>query len=408
MQANSLQLSMVTSPKGAYLTVEGKPDAKQFFILRSGRVQVSQEVGHPDDQSNLILEPGDFFGVVSTMSAQSHLETAIALTDVSLIAVQRDQYGLLIQKNTPVAMKIILEFSRRMRYLDEAVTKTTFKNTATEGPEHLFTVGEYYSRQNQYNQAFYAYYRYLQHCPEDKNVETARDRLRKVKSYAESVKMDQPNNSMNRIYPKNTMFFSESEPGSEMFIIQKGRVKITKIVDEQEILIAILKPGEFFGEMALLENKPRSASAIAHDDDVSVLVVEKTNFERMVKTQAELITRLTITLAERIWTVGRTLANASINNPTGRLYDQLLLQLEKNRVPINRSNNYTFDFGPKELINMVGLSHADGNLHTRKLIENNKISIVNNRIFVSDVEEIQKQTKHFRRMEKLQKIRDDG
>ena len=204
------------------------------------------------------------------------------------------------------------------------------------------------------------------------------------------------------------MVFSESEPGSEMFIIQKGRVKITKIVDEQEILIAILKPGEFFGEMALLENKPRSASAIAHDDDVSVLVVEKTNFERMVKTQAELITRLTITLAERIWTVGRTLANASINNPTGRLYDQLLLQLEKNRVPINRSNNYTFDFGPKELINMVGLSHADGNLHTRKLIENNKISIVNNRIFVSDVEEIQKQTKHFRRMEKLQKIRDDG
>jgi len=48
--------------------------------------------------------PGDFFGVVSTMSSHSHIETAQALTDVTLISVQKDQYGQLIQNNTPVAM----------------------------------------------------------------------------------------------------------------------------------------------------------------------------------------------------------------------------------------------------------------------------------------------------------------
>ena len=47
------------------------------------------------------------------------------MTDVSLISVKRDNYGLLIEKNTSVAMKIIESFSRRMRYLDEALTRLT-------------------------------------------------------------------------------------------------------------------------------------------------------------------------------------------------------------------------------------------------------------------------------------------
>ena len=48
-----------------------------------------------------------------------------------------------------------------------------------------------------------------------------------------------------------------------MFIIQEGAVRITKVVDGREVILAVLKKGDMFGEMALLENKPRSASAIA-------------------------------------------------------------------------------------------------------------------------------------------------
>ncbi|HUV07530.1 MAG TPA: cyclic nucleotide-binding domain-containing protein, partial [Spirochaetia bacterium] len=347
---NPLQLSIVNFRKGSYIIVEGKQKAEYFYIIHSGKVGISKGVEIVEEEGGSVQNPGDFFGVVSTMSAHSHIETAVALTDVSLISVHRDQYGLLIEKNTPVAIKIIQQFARRMRYLDAALTRLNFKNTAGENPSHLFKVAEYYARQNQYNQAYYAYYRFLQYCPDDVNMELAKERLAKIRPYAKVVYLEKAAEQFTRTYPKNTMIFSENEPGSELYIIQKGTVKISKIVDDKEVLIALLPPGDIFGEMALLENKPRSASAIAHDD-VSLLAVNKSNFQRMVQTQPQLITRLTTLLAERIWLIYNQIANALIEDPLGRRYDSLYLQLEKNRVPINRGGSYTFEFGPNDLVN---------------------------------------------------------
>ena len=147
---NPLQLSLVNFKKGSYIIVEGKQNADYFYIIRSGKVRISKEFEVVDDDSGRVLGPGDFFGVISTMSSHSHIETAMALTDVSLISVHRDQYGLLIEKNTPVAMKIIMSFSQKMRSLDETLTRLTFKNTARVDPVHLFKVAEYYARQNLY------------------------------------------------------------------------------------------------------------------------------------------------------------------------------------------------------------------------------------------------------------------
>ncbi|TFH04633.1 MAG: Crp/Fnr family transcriptional regulator, partial [Spirochaetales bacterium] len=122
-----LQLSIVNFAKGAYIIVEGKANADYFFIIRSGRVRISREVEVVEEEGGNVRGPGDFFGVVSTMSAHSHIETAQALTDVSLISVHREQYGMPIERNTPVAIKIIESFSRRMRYLDEALARLTLK-----------------------------------------------------------------------------------------------------------------------------------------------------------------------------------------------------------------------------------------------------------------------------------------
>lgn len=113
-----------------------------------------------------------------------------------------------------------------------------------------------------------------------------------------------------------------------MFIIQSGQVKISKVVDDNEVILAVLQRGDFFGEMALLENKPRSASAIAHEDCV-LMAVNRKNFDQMVATQAQLITRLTITLAERLWSMSRQLTNAQLRDPMFKLFDMLALQLEK-------------------------------------------------------------------------------
>ncbi|MGC9312447.1 MAG: Crp/Fnr family transcriptional regulator [Sediminispirochaetaceae bacterium] len=400
---NPLQLSLVTFKKGAYIIVEGKQQADCFFIIREGKVQISKEVEIVEEEGGNTLRAGDFFGVVSTMSSHSHIETARALTDITMIAVRREQYGLLIKNNTPVAMKIIQQFSRKMRYLDDALTRITLKSNAEKDTTHLFEVAEYYARQSQYNQAYYAYHQYIKHCPGGTNLNIAKERMAKIKPYSRAVYLDGSNDEFTRTYPKDTMIFSESQPGKELYIIQKGSVKITKIVNDNEVLLALLKPGDIFGEMALLEDKPRSASAISHEEAV-LLAVNKANFSRMVSTQPQIITRLTQLLSERIWFIYKQLANTQISDPVGRMYDALLIQLEKQRVPIT-NNSYTFDFGPQELINMVGLPKSEGNLAIRKMFENSRLKSVNNRIHVNDIDEIEKQAKYYRKMEKIARAR---
>jgi CRP-like cAMP-binding protein len=81
--SSPLQLSMVNFNKGAYIVVEGKQNADFFYIIRSGKVRISKEVEVVEEEGGNVLGPGDFFGVVSTMSSHSHIETAQALTDIS-------------------------------------------------------------------------------------------------------------------------------------------------------------------------------------------------------------------------------------------------------------------------------------------------------------------------------------
>jgi CRP-like cAMP-binding protein len=399
-----LQLSLATFKKGSYIIVEGKQNADFFFIIRAGTVRISKEVEVVEEEGGNILGPGDFFGVVSTMSSHSHIETAQAVTDVTLIAVHRDQFGLLIERNTPVAMKIIQGFSRKMRYLDEALTRLTFKHTAENDPSHLFTVAEYYARQSQYSHAYYAYYQYLAHCPSGPNAGTARERMEKIRPFAKPMYLEQEDSNFTRAYPRDTMIFSEGQPGKELYIIQKGSVKITKIVDNNEVLLAVLKQGDIFGEMALIENKYRSASAIAYEDSV-LLAVNKANFTQMIANQPQLIARLTKLLAERLWFIYRQLANTLLTDPVGKLYDGLQLQLEKARVTIGQNETYTFDLGPRELMNMVGLPQGEGHHALQKLLTNSRIRVIDNKIFVTDTEEIVKQASYYHKMDAIARSR---
>ncbi|MDR0464729.1 MAG: cyclic nucleotide-binding domain-containing protein [Treponema sp.] len=399
-----LQLAFVNFTAASYIIVEGKRNADRFFIIRSGKVKLSKEVQIVAEESGDILGPGDFFGVVSTMSGHSHIETAQAVTDVTLISVQKDQFSQLIQKNAPVAMKIIMQFSKRMRYLDEALTRITLKNNAAEDPSHIFNVGEYYAKHNQYNQAFYAYQKYIKYCPNGENVQNTVERLKKIAPYVKNTQQIFKPDEMIRIYSKDQIVFCEGEPGDELFIIQKGSVKIIKITENNEILLAVLKAGDIFGEMALLESKPRAAGAVAYEN-CQLMAVNRENFQQMIKTQPQLIARLTTLLSERIWLLYRQLANTQINEPLGRMYDMLQIQLDKKKIDINTATNFSFDFGLKELVNMVGLSQGDGSIYGKKLMENRTLQIMNDKIFVKDIKEIVKQNAYYKKMQQLGKSR---
>ena len=396
-----LGFTSVKYPKGAYIIVEGK-DADCFYIIREGKVHISRQLRIVTEEQGDVLGAGDFFGVISVMARYNHIESARALTDVTLVSVRRNQFNQLIQNTASIAIKIILQFSKRMRFLNEVMAMLTSRKNADADASHLFTVGEYYAKQNMYDQAYYAYNQYIRYCPNEKNVQAARKMLAKIAPYVKITKLNYNNNEFTRMYSKNAMIFSEGENGKEFFVIKSGAVKIAKITGRSEILLGILQAGGIFGEMALLESKPRTACAIAYED-CQLMVVNRANFDRMIKTQPQLIMSLTTMLAERVWLTYRRLANTRIADPLGRAYDMMLIHLQRKRVDFKKKAPFFFDFGGRELSEMIGLSSGDGDVMIQKLQKNKHIHITNNKICVDDVIEIARQTAAFKRMQEIER-----
>ncbi|MCK4667063.1 cyclic nucleotide-binding domain-containing protein [Candidatus Dependentiae bacterium] len=92
-------------------------------------------------------------------------------------------------------------------------------------------------------------------------------------------------------FQKNEMIFSEEEAGDELFIIKSGTVKVLRQIKNEEQTIVILNPGEFFGEMALFDKYPRSAS-VKMMDDGELVVLEKSDFEEMKTKVPSLVIKL--------------------------------------------------------------------------------------------------------------------
>ena len=389
-----LQLSFVNFKQNSYILVEGTSANDRFFIIQSGRVKCFSEVAIPGTTPE-ILGPGDFIGVVSCMSGHGQPKNVVSLTPVVAIMVHKSQYPELIMKNTPVAMKIVRSFARDMRIVNDRLTKLTLKNIILDSPESLFSIAEYYEKSGHYNIALYGYYQYLKQCSTGINIENAKRKFIALRQRAKAAYLE-PSNEIFREYPADSMIFSECQAGADMFIIQEGAVRITKVVDGREVILAVLKKGDMFGEMALLENKPRSASAIAHEN-CRLMTVNRRNFDQMVATQPQLIARLTTTLAERLWSMYRQLANTQLQTPVMKLIDMLALQMEKSKVNIAPGSHYQTDLTVQDVIDMCGIPQNQQATAAYEFQNDQHVKIVNGKIFIPNCVELAKQAAFYRK-----------
>ena len=388
-----LQLQFVEFKKGSYVLVDGADTNDRFYIIQSGRVICSNSLD-PGVKSKKILTTGDFVGVIPCMSGHAQIENAVALEDVKAISVMRDQYSALIEKNVPVAMKIIRTFSQRMREMNEQLTQIALNNVSSTSPEQIYEVAQYYDKSGSFDAAAYAYYRYLKECPNGRAFSEAQRRFAILKPASNAVFFE-PTADLQRVYPAGTMITAESQIGTSMFLIQDGQVKISKVVDGNEVILSILKRGDMFGEMSLLEHKPRSASAIAQEK-TRLLVINSKNFDQMVMTQPQLISRLTTTLADRLWSMYRQLSNTKLVDPVHKAIDMLSLQLEKDR---KLFGSYHTSISFSDLLNMCAIPNEQKPRAMMELQNEKSIKVIQGKIYIPDCQEVVKLAAFFKKLE---------
>ncbi|KAB2965965.1 MAG: cyclic nucleotide-binding domain-containing protein [Thermoanaerobaculia bacterium] len=109
--------------------------------------------------------------------------------------------------------------------------------------------------------------------------------------------------------------FREGELGTEMYIVHEGRIEIAKQVGGESRALAVLEKGDFFGEMAILEDLPRAASARALVDS-KLLMINGSTFDQMLRTNPEIAVRMMRKLSGRLRDTDQMLREA-LGTPGG-------------------------------------------------------------------------------------------
>jgi CRP/FNR family cyclic AMP-dependent transcriptional regulator len=186
--------------------------------------------------------------------------------------------------------------------------------------------------------------------------------------------------AVEKSYPKNAVVLTEGEIGDSLYMIQSGRVKIF-IGDEdgREIILKLMGAGHFFGEMAMIDQQPRSASVTTLEPSV-FLILSHAAFELCVERAPRIANMVLRILAQRVREADRKIGTLALMDVYGRVAS-MLLELA---VPANGKLVVTEKLSQQDLANMVGASREMVNRILKDLsdrgfilVESKSITIIN-------------------------------
>lgn len=180
--------------------------------------------------------------------------------------------------------------------------------------------------------------------------------------------------------PKGTLIFTEGQTGDSLYLIASGRVKVF-IGDEdgREIILKILNVGDFFGEMALIDNQPRSAS-VATLEPSTFRILSKQAFDICIERAPRIAAIVMQALARRLRDADRKISTLALMDVYGRVANTLL--------ELAILNNGKLVVGEKlsqqDIANMVGASREMVNRILKDLTERGYISVESKTITIHD------------------------
>ena len=157
-----------------------------------------------------------------------------------------------------------------------------------------------------------------------------------------------------KVYEPGDTLCVEGEIGEEMFIIQSGEVRIHKKVRDKETTLAILKAGDFFGEMSIIDNETRSASATA-ENECKIIILSRDIFESQIKTNPKIIMSILRKMSERLRQADRQIKALLMRDNNSRVTGTLLLLLSKYGKSGDGGIVMEIARTRKELVSMTGL-----------------------------------------------------
>jgi CRP/FNR family cyclic AMP-dependent transcriptional regulator len=129
-----------------------------------------------------------------------------------------------------------------------------------------------------------------------------------------------------RDYPKNSVILSAHDPGDTFYVLLSGQVKVMLVAEDgREVILSLMRSGDFFGEAALFKKDSHGASVIAMQDS-RLLILRRDDLYRFLMGMPGVALGLLRSLCTRVQKAGETIGGLVLLDVTGRV-SRLLLQL---------------------------------------------------------------------------------
>lgn len=396
---------LVNFSKGSIVYFEDDKDDK-IYILQSGTIILTSIDPETKITVTNQVKPGEFFGVKSALGRFPREETATVLQDSLVIALTVPEFEKNFSGNKQIIMKMLRVFSAQLRQIHKRIEQIL--NSTPESPQAgMLAVAKSFFEDEEFVSCYDVCLKYLKRFPQSPYIEHVKKLFAASQMYLEKrgmPKYEAPEDGglgalkqfelsaferFAKKYAPGQVVISEFEPGDTFYLIQRGSVQLMKYVNGTEKNLDILKPGEFFGEMAILDNSPRSATCMAKTS-VKCLEFSKENFESIVTGNAVLALNLLKLFCKRIYDQRRRFKILAIKDLQARIADVFILLDEMNppNNPNERSRKFYVNTG--DIAHWAGLSFEITREEINRLVEKRKIEVYNDSIVVANITDMQR------------------
>lgn len=182
-----------------------------------------------------------------------------------------------------------------------------------------------------------------------------------------------------KTYPRGSVILFEDDPGDSLFVVRQGRVKVVLVAEDgREVILGILGIGEHFGELALIDDQPRSAHVVAMEDS-TLLVLRREDFRRRVEQSPAVAWAMLIELSRRLRRADEKIGSLVLLDVPGRIARVILDAAEE-----AGSEEIEKPLTHQTIAHVIGASRETVSRAMREFVEAGWITTEKRRIKITD------------------------
>jgi len=189
-----------------------------------------------------------------------------------------------------------------------------------------------------------------------------------------------------KILKPNEVLFRQGDPGNEMFLIRSGKVKISRQAGGQEKTLAVLKEGDFFGEMAVIDGSTRSATATAVEE-TKLLIIDREAFKSQLKSNP-MIEYVLETMSRRLRDTNKMVEFLMIRDELRRVVSLLVNMANERGAQTPEAIIVDFPYDYNSLGEMVGVEGPKVEEIIKKLLSLNLVRIQDRKLIIPSLANI--------------------